>query len=205
MFLRKNCRLSGCPFFIRGMTVQLDWRPLFRMACTGRSQAGRSDQRPRARQAPWPLRTPRPPGPAGTHLQQGVGADLQHHGVLGHVAQGLLEQHGAHQVVHVVLGRAGAGQAALPLGLGDGRAEPARGAGLRLPDHLRTGPAGSGRALGRPPGGPVGRGPTFLSVCSNVGAMACMKWEWKAKPAVCTSLANTLSCFSWATNWATAA
>lgn len=57
--------------------------------------------------------------------------------------QRLLEQHGAHQIVDVILRRERAGQAALPLGLGDGSTEPACRAGPRLPDHLCTG-RGSG-------------------------------------------------------------
>lgn len=134
--LSRNCRLSAWSFFIRGRTVQPGFRPRFSTAC-GDSRAG-PDHRPACARTrgPSPGARARARGP---YLQQRVGGDLQHHGALRHVPQRLLEQHRAHQVVDVVLGGRRAGQAALPLGLRDGGAEPARGAGPRVPDHLRTG------------------------------------------------------------------
>ncbi|TNN50609.1 hypothetical protein EYF80_039183 [Liparis tanakae] len=53
------------------------------------------------------------------YLQQSVRSDLHHHGVLRHQAEALVEQHGAHQVVDVVVGRAVLSQRSVPLSLRD--------------------------------------------------------------------------------------
>ena len=45
MLLRKNSRLSLWSFFIRGMMVQVDLRPLFRTACRGDLPWGRAGGR----------------------------------------------------------------------------------------------------------------------------------------------------------------
>lgn len=155
--LSRKCRLSAWSFFISGSTVQPGFRPRFSTACEREGRAGLAE---------LPAMRPGLPGPAArqppAYLQQGVGGHLQHHGVLRHVPQRLLEQHGAHQVVDVVLCGGRAGQAAVPLGLGDGGAEPARRAGPRVPDHLhrlRSGRAAAPPPTPRPPS-PRGRPPS---------------------------------------------
>jgi len=72
------------------------------------------------------------------YLQQSVRSDLHHHGVLRHQAEALVEQHGAHQVVDVVVGRAVLSQRRVPLSLRDAGAHPAGGALTWLLNHLHT-------------------------------------------------------------------
>lgn len=71
------------------------------------------------------------------NLQQSMRSYFQHHGVFGHQAQALLEQHGAHEVVDVVFSRAVQSQSRVPLRLRDAGAHPARRTLLWLFDHLQ--------------------------------------------------------------------
>lgn len=54
-----------------------------------------------------------------TYLQQSVRRYLHHHGVFRNHAEAFLEQHGAHQVVDVVVGRAVQSQRRAPVRLRD--------------------------------------------------------------------------------------
>lgn len=123
--VRKNSKLSLWSLFIKGMMVQLGFTPRFRTAYTYKGELGSDPFRATlAFTSDWQADVPHPRR-TSAHLQQCMGCNLQHHGVLGDVPQCFLEEHRAHQVVDVVLSRRCAGQAALPLGLRDRGAEPA--------------------------------------------------------------------------------
>lgn len=171
MLVRKNSRLFLWSLRIRGTMVQLGFRPRLRTACR-RTEVGRlplisSLLLPTGAAHPWP----------SAHLQQGVGRDLHHHSVLGDMAQSFLEQHRAHQVVDIVLGGEGTGQATLPLSLRNGCAEPAGRARPWGLDHLRTEAESAPKlqVLGSLGTLCTPWAPTFLRACSSAGAMASMK------------------------------
>lgn len=72
------------------------------------------------------------------YLQESMRSNLHYHSVFWYQAEALVEQHRAHQVVHMVVRRTVHGQWRFPLRLRDAGAYPARRTLPWLLNHLRS-------------------------------------------------------------------